>query len=522
MEAERSTPVRRLLILLVFVVGALAGYFYAATRPGDPDMFWHLATGRWILEHGAVPTTDVFSWWGIANHRPWVAQEWLFGLGAFAAFTAGGYTALYAVIGAFEGLLAVLFYVLGRLRGLSTPWALGMALLGMAGTLHYVVPRPQIVTYCLMLLMMVLLEKKRFWWALPVIALGVNLHGGVWIVFVGIYAFYALPENWKMLIPAVAVCALNPNPIGVFGFPFLIQFDESTKLITEYTPTAIWTRTFDRWVYLAMFLLVASRRVKVPLKDAAFALAFFLLGLSGIRHVVWLYVFVIPVLAPYLVAGATRLAGEAAPRIADWRAGRRRDESADEAPAREAAPDPETAAAHAAAREARLEAIVAVVLLVAAVGLGVSDATLRFDPEANYPGAMTEYLISHRIGHAFTPYNDGGFMIWKGYAPLVDGRQDPFVAHFPGDAALLNDYSAAVSFDIDPVAFFQKYGITYVLVNRAPLDISLQHNPAFTPVASTNTHVLWKFDASKAWEGKSAVPTSGPAANPATGTVTAP
>ena len=26
------------------------------------DLWWHLAAGRWIVEHHAVPRTDVFSW----------------------------------------------------------------------------------------------------------------------------------------------------------------------------------------------------------------------------------------------------------------------------------------------------------------------------------------------------------------------------------------------------------------------------------------------------------------------------
>jgi hypothetical protein len=37
----------------------------------DPDIWWHLRTGQWIIEHAQVPGTDPFSAYGTGNH--WVA-----------------------------------------------------------------------------------------------------------------------------------------------------------------------------------------------------------------------------------------------------------------------------------------------------------------------------------------------------------------------------------------------------------------------------------------------------------------
>src|SRR5579885_3508678 len=41
----------------------------------DPDYWWHLATGRWILDHHRVPTTDPFSYTHLG--QTWYAHEWL-------------------------------------------------------------------------------------------------------------------------------------------------------------------------------------------------------------------------------------------------------------------------------------------------------------------------------------------------------------------------------------------------------------------------------------------------------------
>jgi hypothetical protein len=42
------------------------------------DTGWHLRTGQWIAEHGAIPAVDTFS--TVGTDRPWYAYSWLFGL----------------------------------------------------------------------------------------------------------------------------------------------------------------------------------------------------------------------------------------------------------------------------------------------------------------------------------------------------------------------------------------------------------------------------------------------------------
>ena len=42
----------------------------------DPDIWWHLAAGNWILQHRAFPHTDPFSAYGAG--KTWVAYSWAF------------------------------------------------------------------------------------------------------------------------------------------------------------------------------------------------------------------------------------------------------------------------------------------------------------------------------------------------------------------------------------------------------------------------------------------------------------
>jgi hypothetical protein len=64
---------RRLITAITFL-----GVFAMAARLSmDPDTWWHLRTGEWILAHHAVPQVDPFSYTrlGAAWHYPgWLVQ----------------------------------------------------------------------------------------------------------------------------------------------------------------------------------------------------------------------------------------------------------------------------------------------------------------------------------------------------------------------------------------------------------------------------------------------------------------
>ncbi|MHB8577364.1 MAG: hypothetical protein ACYDCQ_18790 [Dehalococcoidia bacterium] len=55
----------------------------------DPDYFWHIATGRWMLDHGRIPTIDPFSYTHAG--QSWYAHEWLAELVLATTDRVGGY-----------------------------------------------------------------------------------------------------------------------------------------------------------------------------------------------------------------------------------------------------------------------------------------------------------------------------------------------------------------------------------------------------------------------------------------------
>ena len=74
---------------------------------GDGDTWSHVATGEWIIAHGAAPRADPFS--QSMPGAPWIAHEWLSEVLLALAFRAGGWSGvvlLTAVAAAITALIA--------------------------------------------------------------------------------------------------------------------------------------------------------------------------------------------------------------------------------------------------------------------------------------------------------------------------------------------------------------------------------------------------------------------------------
>src|SRR5512142_1893175 len=74
-SAERANPLHGLLPLwvgvIVYAVLVLAGNHLLI----DPDTLWHNAVGQWMLDHHAVPRTDIYSF--TMRGHPWISMQWM-------------------------------------------------------------------------------------------------------------------------------------------------------------------------------------------------------------------------------------------------------------------------------------------------------------------------------------------------------------------------------------------------------------------------------------------------------------
>ncbi|MGC8840565.1 MAG: hypothetical protein ACP5QZ_03820, partial [Candidatus Sumerlaeaceae bacterium] len=169
------------LILLVLV--------FTTVRPiNDPDCWFHLAHGRYFLEHGKILDRDIFS--HTAAGREWISSGWLSSVLMQLVFGRWGPTGLTVFVTVTAALIYTFIYVAGLRRGAGAELATVLVLCSiLAGYMRFN-PRPDLLSLAaLPLFLRLLLELDRWQpgrksapallWLLPfVMALWANLHAG--------------------------------------------------------------------------------------------------------------------------------------------------------------------------------------------------------------------------------------------------------------------------------------------------------------------------------------------------------
>ena len=204
----------------------------------DPDTYLHIAAGRWMLAHGALPVHDPFSY-TFAGAR-WIPHEWLSELVMAALYQAAGWNGLVLLtIACFAASLALLTRFL--LRPAEPFCALIAVALAASMVEPHLLARPHLLAMPLMVLWSGVLFQARDAGAvppfrlLPVMVLWANLHDS--FLFGLLLAFYLAAEavlagpnrrhqaeRWG-LFAALALGAALATPNGIAGLvqPFRLM-----------------------------------------------------------------------------------------------------------------------------------------------------------------------------------------------------------------------------------------------------------------------------------------------------------
>jgi hypothetical protein len=110
----------------------------------DPDVWWHLAAGRWIVDHGSIPSVDPFHTRG--ESREWLDYSWSADAAWWLGYRHIGLAAPLVYAALIDGMLLVLCALLARVDRPSRArraFAAGIAYLALGSQL---VPRTYLVT----------------------------------------------------------------------------------------------------------------------------------------------------------------------------------------------------------------------------------------------------------------------------------------------------------------------------------------------------------------------------------------
>jgi hypothetical protein len=178
---------------------------------GDPDIWWHLKTGQWMLEHGQLPSADPFTYTSPADLSPSIQRslrsQWLGQLLFYSAYDLGGYPGLNFFKAFLVILPFVLIYLLSvrkRCSPVAAVLIMSPALLTILTTSVLSFERPQAFSFSLIILLLLVMEQlrqrpKKWTWALLLfllLALWVNVHGGfiLGVVLTAVYGAGLLAE----------------------------------------------------------------------------------------------------------------------------------------------------------------------------------------------------------------------------------------------------------------------------------------------------------------------------------------
>ena len=237
---------------------------------GDDDVFWHLATGRYIVENHHVPSADVFGF--VTQGQTWMPFEWGWDVLTYGVYNIGGYTALSvfrSII--FLLIFLILFLILRKFRVSYTIIFLFFTLLSF-GIMDRLSPRPHIMSFLFFTLLLYIITEYRYFsrknfkilYFIPLIFLiWANMHMGIiaGIFLLGIYTLseiiiYLKPDKFSSKeIPSLAkqelyrliiifiisllVMLVNPNSFSTYVYAY-----EHTKMKLLETINE-WRSPFD-------------------------------------------------------------------------------------------------------------------------------------------------------------------------------------------------------------------------------------------------------------------------------------
>lgn len=168
-------------LVLVALVSAPALICLKIATVEDPDVWWHLRNGEWILQHWAVPWTDPYS--SLGAGKPWAAYSWLFEVLVFQLFQRLGLVGLVVYTTAMVALITAALYRL--IQRLQADFSLTVLMTFVAASILYRLdtPRSWLFTILFFTLELDLLMQARktgkirgLLWLPVLFALWANVH----------------------------------------------------------------------------------------------------------------------------------------------------------------------------------------------------------------------------------------------------------------------------------------------------------------------------------------------------------
>ncbi|MGB9736598.1 MAG: tetratricopeptide repeat protein [bacterium] len=274
-----------IIIPLLFIFA----FIFTLNSISEPDTFWHLKMGQYIIDTHGFPFSDIFSY-TLAGTRSYPV-EWLFEVMWYCIYSVFGISGMILTKALISGFTSLFMYL--TLRQYKTNNLLNYIIVACvfisAG--FYFMDRPQIITYLGMALLIYItslpdLEKRRSLWFIPfLILVWVNFHPGVvfgliflifWVVegYIDLFKHrikpYAVSKRLLILILSICASLITPSTYHLYTFLFhhVVSFGSKGGLdyIAEFLPPSF-SQTPAIFTGLVIFTVIFILGIfKIPIR----------------------------------------------------------------------------------------------------------------------------------------------------------------------------------------------------------------------------------------------------------------
>ena len=393
------------LALAGFAAILFAVVLFAPQLLGDGDTYWHLAVGAWIISHAQIPRGDIFSY-TMAGH-PWIAQEWLSEVAMAAAFRVAGWAGLMILFASATGGAVILLGT--HLRRWIEPLPLLLAMLMALSVISpSLIARPHLLVLPVMEIwcagLVIAREQGRAppVWLLPLMVLWTNMHGSfpAGLVLVGLLSCEAAAADIRQAGPwfgftfaSIASTLLNPYGIDGALFPLRLINSGALTKIDEWQATDFNQNPPIAEVLGLILYLGLVRGFTLPPWRFLIFVGLLYASLLHFRNQMLVGIIGLPVIAPSL----GRFFGvQRAPAVG----------------------------------EARRSGLIFFVAAAALSLLRLVHPLVRGDDSVTPQTALAHVPLSLRAMPVFNDDAFGGYLIFAGVKPFIDGRADLYGSEF--------------------------------------------------------------------------------------------
>ncbi len=300
-----------------------------ATR--EPDIWWQIRTGEWILENGQVPKTDMFS--NSVAGTEWINIKWGFEvLAAWISKLCGPECVFMLQILASVGIVFFLKKIFS-LFNIKNIFSNAITLFITFLLIEYrIIGRPEMTTHFLFVVYLFVLyhhfknpASKLIWALVPLQIFWTNMHEayGLGIILIGIFMSAAWVEFFKektkkpilissVLLASIASILINPRgvvmllrPLNIFS---QVQENKFTTELANVFDENFWQK--ESYLFIVSLVLIVfflwKKRSELLAMFSGFKwqalgvlllIAFTVLSLMAARNIIFYFLLIAPFIA---------------------------------------------------------------------------------------------------------------------------------------------------------------------------------------------------------------------------------